>query len=88
MASRFAYRVGEHTIRVGQLYRDTDTTTIRTLRVDHLDVQRHSDRRWYCQVSCTVIRHQHGENVTEPMEPVSVPATRLAGDAYLLLSEY
>ncbi|WP_280425698.1 hypothetical protein [Nocardia carnea] len=89
MAYRFAYRVGDRMVRIGQLYRVADTaTTTRTLRVDKLDVQRGRDRRWYCRADCTVIRQRSGDHVTEPMEPVSISAARLAGSTYLLLSEY
>jgi hypothetical protein len=88
MAYRFAYRVGDRMVRIGQLYCDAATTTTRTLRVDNLDVQRGNDRRWYCRVDCTVIRQHDGGHISEPMEPVSISAGRLAGNAYLLLSEY
>ncbi|MGC0364773.1 hypothetical protein ABH922_002757 [Rhodococcus sp. 27YEA15] len=70
-------------IAVGQLYRDAREVHVRTLRVDTIDVDRYDCIR----VTCTVIRQEDGDKVTEPMRPTTMSPARLTSKSFRLLED-
>ncbi len=79
--------MNEHTtpsgerIVVGQVYRDARDVHVRTLRVNEINVDRYD----HVRVTCTVIRQEDGDKVTEPMRPTTMAPSRLVSRAFRLL---
>lgn len=79
--------MNEHTtpsgerIVVGQVYRDARDVHVRTLRVNEINVDRYD----HVRVTCTVIRQEDGDKVTEPMRPTTMAPSRLVSRAFQLL---
>ncbi|MFI6368907.1 hypothetical protein ACIBG0_40050 [Nocardia sp. NPDC050630] len=70
-------------IRAGQLYEDARASNVRHLRVDYIEVSAYA-----IQVSCTVIRHDHGDGrVTEPYRETSMRPERLTGREFVLMHD-
>lgn len=67
----------------GQLRRDARAVHVRTLRVDKVAV----DKWGKTMVTCTVIRQQDGDRVTEPMRETTMTVERLASRAFVLLDQ-
>ncbi|MEV6341237.1 hypothetical protein AB0M12_41770 [Nocardia vinacea] len=77
---------GGRTVRVGQLYRDSRESNIRTLRVDAVGTPIADwAGRERCAIECTVVRQEYAGEVTEPMRATTVDAYRLTSSAFLLL---
>ncbi|WP_341513672.1 hypothetical protein AAC389_15845 [Rhodococcus qingshengii] len=79
--------MNEHTtpsgerIVVGQVYRDARDVHVRTLRVNEINVDRYD----HVRVTCTVIRQEDGDKVTEPMRPTTMAPSRLVSRSFQLL---
>ncbi|WP_297625242.1 hypothetical protein [Nocardia sp.] len=59
-------------IRVGDEFRDTRESNIRTLRIDRLQMEDYGTVRAFC----TVIRQEYDGEVTEPMRLTDMAADR------------
>lgn len=64
-------------VRVGDHFRDTRKSNIRTLRVDRLEAE-------YAQTTahCTVVRQEYNGEITTPNRPTSMNAERLASRSF------
>jgi hypothetical protein len=68
----------------GQIWRDARDVHVRTLRVDQVSV----DKWGKPMVTCTVIRQEDGDKVTEPMRETTMTVSRLASRAFQHIRDF
>lgn len=69
-------------VRVGQLYRDSRKSNVRTLRVDGL-----TDQHGVVRANCLVVRQEHEGTIAAPMRFTAMDAERLASRVFVLAEE-
>ncbi|WP_067891268.1 hypothetical protein [Nocardia vaccinii] len=79
--NEFRTETGE-TVRVGDHFRDSRKSNIRTLRVDSIET-RHAGEHAYVVAHCVVVRQEYDGEVTTPMRSTSMDADRLLSRAFV-----
>lgn len=69
-------------VRIGQLYRDSRKSNVRTLRVDGL-----TEHYGEAQAHCVVVRQEYEGTITQPMRATVMTVERLASRTFVLVEE-